>query len=131
MRKWQQAVSVFVIYLLMAQIVVGSFPVYAETNDHEQPILTVTLTTDGEPYIDGDIASSPVTIQATTTTVDSASLQIETSNDKGNTWTVFNTLTPLVLTDAGDYHIWFRIIGQSAISKHVIRIAEQKPSLLS
>ncbi|UUV25576.1 MULTISPECIES: InlB B-repeat-containing protein [Lysinibacillus] len=131
MRKWQQAVSVFVIYLLMAQIVVGSFPVYAETNDHEQPILTVTLTTDGEPYIDGDIASSPVTIQATTTTVDSASLQVETSNDKGNTWTVFNTLTPLVLTDAGDYHIWFRIIGQSSISKHVIRIAEQKPSLLS
>jgi len=95
MRKWQQAVSVFVIYLLMAQIVVGSFPVYAETNDHEQPILTVTLTTDGEPYIDGDIVSSPVTIQATTTTVDSASLQVETSNDKGNTWTVFNTLTPL------------------------------------
>ncbi|MEY2370740.1 InlB B-repeat-containing protein [Lysinibacillus capsici] len=131
MRKWQQAVSVFVIYLLMAQIVVGSFPVYAETNDHEQPILTVTLTTDGEPYIDGDIVSSPVTIQATTTTVDSASLQVETSNDKGNTWTVFNTLTPLVLTDAGDYHIWFRIIGQSSISKHVIRIAEQKTSLLS
>ncbi|AVK83256.1 hypothetical protein C3943_06600 [Lysinibacillus sp. B2A1] len=132
MRKaWQQAVSVFVIYLLMAQIVVGSFPVFAETNNHEQPTLTVTLTTDGEPYIDGDIASSPVTIQATTTTTDSASLQVETSNDKGNTWTVFDTLTPLVLTDAGDYHIWFRIIGQSAISKHVIRIAVPKPSLLS
>jgi len=132
MRKaWQQAVSVFVIYFLMAQIVVGSFPVFAETNNHEQPSLTVTLTTAGLPYIDGVISSSPVIIQATTTTADSASLQVETSNDKGNTWTVFDTLTPLVLTDTGDYHIWFRIIGQSTISKHVIRIAVPKPSLLS
>ncbi|WP_342534108.1 InlB B-repeat-containing protein [Lysinibacillus sp. FSL K6-0057] len=128
MRKvWQQLMLLFTICLLFAQALFGSITVSATANEP----LTIILTTEGEPYIEGHIALNPVTIQMATSSIDSEGMQVEWSVNEGDTWEIFDMMDPLVLTDAGDYSIWFRIIGQPTISKHTIRIAGSQPSLLS
>ena len=122
---WKQVVSIFAICLLFTQTIFGSISVLAETNGGAQPILNIIMTTDGQPYKEGDIATSPVTIQVTTSSADSASIQLELSKDKGDSWEELDSVTLLVLAEEGDYHLWFRIKGQPAISKHHVRIVPQ------
>ncbi|MGG2108038.1 InlB B-repeat-containing protein [Lysinibacillus pakistanensis] len=121
-KVWKRAVSLFAICLLFTQPIFGSVSVLAESNGSAQPILNIIMTTDGEPYKEGDIATSPVTIQVTTSSADSASIQIELSRDKGDSWEELDSMAPLVLTEEGNYYLWFRIKGQQAINKHHVRI---------
>ncbi|MGG2053615.1 InlB B-repeat-containing protein [Lysinibacillus pakistanensis] len=124
-KVWKRAVSLFAICLLFTQTIFGSVSVLAESNGSTQPILNIIMTTDGEPYKEGDIATSPVTIQVTTSSADSASIQIELSKDKGDSWEELDSMAPLVLTEEGDYYLWFRIKGQQTINKHHVRILPQ------
>lgn len=120
MRKiWRQVISIFSLFLLSAYSLMGGISVQAEMNES----LQLTLTTGGEPYIAGNITSAPVTIQVTVITADRANLQVELSRDAGDSWTIFDTTSPLIVTEAGDHSIWFRVAGQSDIYKQTIRIA--------
>lgn len=121
-KVWKLAVSLFAICLLFTQTITGGISVQAETNGNAQPILYTIMTMDGQPYKEGDIATSPVTIQVTTSSADSASIQLELSKDKGGSWEELDSMAPLVLTEEGDYYLWFRIKGQQAINKHHVRI---------
>ncbi|TKI48052.1 InlB B-repeat-containing protein [Lysinibacillus tabacifolii] len=128
MRKiWLQVISIFSLFLLSAYSLIGGIPVQAEMNQS----LQLTLTTEGEPYIAGNITSAPVTIQVTVTTADRANLQVELSRDAGNTWTIFDTTSPLIVTEPGDHSIWFRVAGQSDIYKQTIRIAVPQTTQLA
>lgn len=111
--------------IIIRHLFTQTISVLAETNDSAQPILNTIMTTDGQTYKEGDIASSPVTIQVTMSSADSASIQIELSKDKGDSWEELDSMAPLVLTEEGDYYLWFRIKGQPAISKHHVRIVPQ------
>ncbi len=124
-RTWQQGVSLFVIWLLLIQPVCGSVTVFANINE----TLQVTITTENAPYIEGTIATNPVTVQVTATTADSANVQVELSKDEGNTWTAFSISELLIVKDEGDHAIWFRVVGQPTIYKHLIRIAAPQPIL--
>ncbi|MFF5993838.1 hypothetical protein AAGS61_03635 [Lysinibacillus sp. KU-BSD001] len=97
-------------------------PVFAMTNSNTTSALTITMVTNGQLYSEGDIATSPVTIQVATSP-DSASIQVEISQDLGATWQTFDAAMPLILQDVGDYDIWFKAtdaIGQIAIEKRRI-----------
>lgn len=73
-------------------------PVFAETN----PTLNIMLTIGDQLYEEGDIATEPVTIHVTTTSTDSATIQVEWSIDEGV---------------HGHYLIWHhRIHGNSKVS---------------
>ncbi|MEK4423944.1 InlB B-repeat-containing protein [Solibacillus sp. FSL K6-1523] len=122
MRKsFHQKLTILAIYLLLSQTIFGSLPAFAQTNS---TTLTITMTEEnGQPYEEGNVATSPVTIQVVTTSPDSAS--IELSQDIGTTWEPCNPTVPLLLEDAGDHDIWFRITdsgGQVVIEKRRIQI---------
>lgn len=115
----KQTIALLVILLLSLYTVFGSIPVVAETN----LTLNVLLTVDGQPYQEGNIATSPVTIHLTTTSADSASIQVEWSKDEGISWEAISITTPQVIAEQGEHAIWFRVKEQATISKHLIRIA--------
>ena len=121
MRKsFHQTLSILAICLLLSQTIFGSLPVFAQTTSDT---LTITMTENGQPYTEGSIATSPVTIQVVTTSPDSAG--IELSQDLGTTWKPYDTAVPLVLEDAGNHDIWFRLTdsdGQAVIEKRHIQI---------
>ena len=125
MRKpFHQTMSILAICLLFSQAFFGSLPVFAETNSNTQSVLTITMTENGQPYVEGDIAISPVTIQVAATSQDSAG--IELSQDLGETWQPFDTTTSLVIEDVGDHDIWFKVIdpiGNALIEKRNIQIS--------
>ncbi|WP_107943831.1 InlB B-repeat-containing protein [Metasolibacillus fluoroglycofenilyticus] len=79
----------------------------------------------------GDIATEPVTIHVTTTSTDSATIQVEWSIDEGDSWTLFNLASPHTWEQQGEHTIWFRIIGQSTIYKRFIHIRPQPFSLFT
>ena len=126
MRKtFHQPLSIVAIFLLLSQTFFGSMPVFAQTTSNTQPLLTVTMTENGQPYVEGNVATSPVTIQVQATSPDSAGVQIELSQDLGATWQQFDTITPLVLEDVGDHDVWFKVsdsLGQTVIEKRIIQI---------
>ncbi|GLC89633.1 InlB B-repeat-containing protein [Lysinibacillus piscis] len=126
-KRWKQTISLLVICLLLVQTVFASASVFATIHDS----LHIVMTTAGQPYLEGDSATSPVTIQVTMTTVDSADIQVEWSSNEGYSWEMLDIATPLVINDEGDHQIWFRIVGQPSISKHLVRIVTSSPSLVS
>lgn len=76
-----KTLSMLAICLLLSQTFFGSLPVFAQINNKE---LTIMMTENGQPYLEGSVAISPVTIQVAATSSDSAS--IELSQDLGTTW---------------------------------------------
>ncbi|WP_431029989.1 InlB B-repeat-containing protein [Lysinibacillus sp. LZ02] len=129
-----KTLSIFGVLLLLSQTLFGSLPVFAMTNSNTTSALTITMVTNGQPYIEGDIATSPVTIQVAATSPDSASIQVEISQDLGATWQTFDAAMPLILQDAGDYDIWFKAtdaIGQIVIEKRRIQITPVAALLLT
>ncbi|KOS69078.1 hypothetical protein AEA09_11345 [Lysinibacillus contaminans] len=129
MRKsFHQTLSMLAICLLLSQAFLGSLPVFAETSSN---VLTITMTENGQPYVEGSVATSPVTIQVAASSPDSAG--IELSQDFGATWKSYDSIVPLVLEDAGGHDIWFKAtdaVGQTVIEKRRIQIAVA-PLLLS
>ncbi|KYG91088.1 hypothetical protein A0U40_16090 [[Bacillus] sp. KCTC 13219] len=124
---WQQRMSLFIILLLFSHAIFGYMPVFAETN----PTLNIMLTIGDQLYEEGDIATEPVTIHVTTTSTDSATIQVEWSIDEGDSWTLFNLASPHTWEQQGEHTIWFRIIGQSTIYKRFIHIRPQPFSLFT
>ncbi|WP_342471674.1 InlB B-repeat-containing protein [Metasolibacillus sp. FSL H7-0170] len=124
---WRQRMSLFIILLLFSHTVFGCMPVFAETN----PTLNIMLTIGDQLYEEGDIATEPVTIHVTTTSTDSATIQVEWSIDEGGSWTLFNLASPHTWEQQGEHAIWFRIIGQSTIYKRFIHIRPQPFSLFT
>ncbi|MFJ7734766.1 S-layer homology domain-containing protein [Lysinibacillus sp. NPDC097287] len=116
--RLHKTLSMLAICLLLSQTFFGSLPVFAQTKSNE---LTIMMTENGQPYVEGSVATSPVTIQVSTTSPDSAG--IELSLDLGATWKSYDPTEPLLLEDAGDHDIWFRLIDQTAIEKRRIQIA--------
>lgn len=127
MRKtFHQPLSIVAIFLLLSQTFFGSMPVFAKTISNIQPVLAITMTENGQPYVESNVATSPVTIQVQATSPDSAGVQIELSQDLGATWQPFHTITPLILEDVGNHDVWFKVsdsLGQIVIEKRLIQIA--------
>ncbi|MEK4426855.1 InlB B-repeat-containing protein [Solibacillus sp. FSL K6-1523] len=113
-----KTLSMLAICLLLSQTLLGSLPVFAQTNSNE---LTIIMTENGQPYVEGNVATSPVTIQVAITSPDSAG--IELSQDLGATWKSYDPTEPLLLEDTGEHDIWFRVTDQTVIEKRRIQIA--------
>ncbi|WPK12169.1 DNRLRE domain-containing protein [Lysinibacillus louembei] len=116
-QKNKQTLVLIAIVVLLVQTVFSSLPVMAVSTTS---ILQVTMSTDGKPYVEGDIATSPVAIQVTATSADSA--KVEFSQD-GQTWQPFDVAKLFMVEDIGEHLLWFRLVGASNIQKYTIRIA--------
>lgn len=119
MRKsFHQTLTILAICLLILQTVFGSLPAVATS---ELSSLQVTMTTNGQPYEEGENATSAVAIQVTTTTTDSA--HVEISINEGRSWQPFNVAEPLIIEEVGEHSLWFRLGGEVAsLQKYTIRI---------
>ncbi|WP_230199366.1 S-layer homology domain-containing protein [Bacillus ndiopicus] len=117
-QKNKQTLALIAIIVLLVQTVFSSLPVMATSTTS---ILQVMMTTDGKPYVEGDIATSPVAIQVTSTYADSAT--VEFSQD-GQTWQPFDVAKLFMVEDIGEHFLWFRLMGSSEIQKYTIRIAQ-------
>ncbi|AVK85909.1 hypothetical protein C3943_21630 [Lysinibacillus sp. B2A1] len=109
----RQTLVPFAIVVLLIQTVFGSLPALA-TSD-----LKVTMTSNGQPYIEGESAQSPVEVQVTTTSADSANVEF---SQNGTTWQPFNVAKPFIVEKAGEHFLWFRLAGTNE-QKYTIRIA--------
>ncbi|MEG0473374.1 MAG: hypothetical protein RR588_13660 [Solibacillus sp.] len=115
-QKTKQPLALFAIMLLLMQIVFGSLPAVAMS---EPLSLQVMMTTNGQPYVEGENATSAVAIQVTTT--DSA--HVEMSKDGGISWQPFNVAEPLIIEEVGEHSLWFRLAEEVAsLQKYTIRI---------
>ncbi|GLC88056.1 InlB B-repeat-containing protein [Lysinibacillus piscis] len=119
-RSLHETVSI----LLVCLLIFSSLPIKAAA---VTPTLTIQLQTDGQPYNEGEVATSPVTMHVTTSSSDSATVQI--SQDLGETWQPFDVNQSLTIETEGTHHIWLQVIGQSEIEKRQIRIAPFQNSL--
>lgn len=108
----RQTLVPFAIVVLLIQTVFGSLPALA-TSD-----LKVTMTSNGQPYIEGESAQSPVEVQVTTTSADSANVEF---SQNGTTWQSFNVAKPFIVEKAGEHFLWFRLSGTNE-QKYTIRI---------
>ncbi|MCT6924174.1 S-layer homology domain-containing protein [Metasolibacillus sp.] len=116
-QKNKQTLVLIGIVVLLVQTVFSSLPVMAVSTTST---LQVTMSTDGKPYVEGDIATSPVAIQVTATSADSA--KVEFSQD-GQTWQPFDVTKLFMVEDIGEHLLWFRLVGASNIQEYTIRIA--------
>ena len=120
-RKTKQAMAFIAIVSLFMQTLFGSLPVMAMENTST---LHIIMTTNGQPYNEGDTAASPVEVQVTTTSGDSAGIEI--SQDARTTWQPFDHTQPLVITEEGEHEIWFRLadVEERCIIKIDSRLAQ-------
>uniref|UniRef100_UPI001930FA72 hypothetical protein n=1 Tax=Metasolibacillus meyeri TaxID=1071052 RepID=UPI001930FA72 len=105
-RKAKQAPLFLAIALLLMQTLLGSLPAMAL--DNPSP-LQITLTTNGQPYAEGESAIHPVEVYVTTTSADSAG--IEMSQDARQTWQPFDNTQPFIIEQKGEHELWFRLGG--------------------
>ena len=120
--KIKQTLVLFTMAVLLMQAVFGSLPAMATSNPS---LLQVTMMTNGQPYIEGESTTSPVEVQVTMTSTDSAN--VEFSQDLGTTWQSFNVAQPWIVEEAGEHSLWFRLAGPNEqLQKYTIRIAPSK-----
>ncbi|WP_083448652.1 InlB B-repeat-containing protein [Lysinibacillus macroides] len=117
-RKTKQALAFIAIVALFMQTLFGSLPAMATGNLSP---LHITMTTNGQPYNEGDTATSPVEVQVTTTSGDSAGIEI--SQDARTTWQPFDDTQPLVITEEGKHELWFRLADVE--ERRIIKIGSQ------
>ncbi|WP_341301325.1 InlB B-repeat-containing protein [Lysinibacillus sp. FSL H8-0500] len=114
-RKTKQALALIAIVALFMQTLFGSLPAMATGNLSP---LHITMTINGQPYNEGDTATSPVEVQVATTSGDSAGIEI--SQDARTTWQPFDDTQPLVITEEGEHELWFRLADVE--EKRIIKI---------
>ncbi|WP_341301326.1 hypothetical protein MHB44_01740 [Lysinibacillus sp. FSL H8-0500] len=103
-RKSKKTLAFVAIVALFMQTLFGSLPAMAMENTST---LHITMTTNGQAYKEGDTATSAVEVQVTTTSGDSAGIEI--SQDARTTWQPFDHTQPLVITEEGEHELWFRL----------------------
>ena len=101
------------VLLLILQSVFGNFYVGVQANAPTAS-LVITMTSDNQLYEEGTIATSAVMVHATSTSADSAGVQIDYSLDEGVTWYPYSQENPLLFSEIGDYFVWFREAGNAS-----------------
>lgn len=90
----------------MMQTLFGSFQAVAIANSST---MQITMTSNGQSYSEGEVATNPVEVYVTTTSADSAAIEI--SQDNRNTWQRVDSIQPLVIEQEGEHELWFRLGG--------------------
>ncbi|MEK4426705.1 S-layer homology domain-containing protein [Solibacillus sp. FSL K6-1523] len=125
-KKSKQPLALFAILLLLMQTVFTSIPAVAISN----PLpFQVTMTTKGQPYVEGEYAATPVEVQVIMTTTDSA--QVEYSQDAGANWQTLNVPQTMTVEEEGEHSLWFRLAGNDeSRQQYTIHIAPKMPQTL-
>ena len=116
--KRNKGVAILVIVLLVAQMIFGSIPANVAVAASVPADFTVAMTANRQPYDGSKMTSNPVTIEATSKSMPSKS--IEYSTDYGFTWQPYSG--PITVRNTGVHHYLFREVGTIPIETANVHI---------